>query len=411
MSQPIRVLELRSVRGTGGGPEKTILLGAARSDPNRFRVTVCYIRDLRDTVFGIDRWATDLGVDYIEVRERNSFDPSVWMQLRRIIRERRIQIVHAHDYKTDLLALMLAFSDAIVPLTTSHGWTGHSAMERRLYYPADKLLLRRFPKVIAVSGEIRSELVRWGCRPERVQVILNGIDHLKFRRDASRIAGARAALALRADEIAIGAVGRLEPQKRFDLLIEAFASLRETVPGVRLFIAGEGSSRPALEALITEHGLHDSCRLIGHTSDVAAFHHALDMFVQSSEYEGTPNVVLEAMAFETPIVSTDVGGTAELVRDGHDGLIVPPRNVGRLVEAMRQVLSDPGAAAARRSSARRRVETVLSFDARMSALERIYEQLVGGRGAGSRARAQAAAVTGHGRAVPRAAESRSRGEI
>ena len=377
MSEPIRVLELRSVRGTGGGPEKTILLGAARSDAQRFRVTVCYIRDLRDEVFGIDRRAADLGVDYIEVRERNSFDPRVWTELRRIIRERRIQIVHAHDYKTDLLALMLAWSDAVIPLTTVHGWTGHSAMERRLYYPVDKLLIGRFPKAIAVSGEIRSELARWGCARERVDVILNGIDHVKFRRDPSRVPAARAALALGDNEIAIGSVGRLEPQKRFDLLIEAFALLRAATPRVRLFIAGEGSSRAALETLIAERGLQDCCRLIGHTSDVAGFHHALDMFVQSSEYEGTPNVVLEAMAFETPVVSTDVGGTAELVRDGQDGLIVPPRSVEHLVEAMQQVLSDPSTAAARRTSARRRVETVLSFEARMSALERIYEQLVG----------------------------------
>jgi glycosyltransferase involved in cell wall biosynthesis len=378
VSGPIRVLELRSVRGTGGGPEKTILLGAARSDPNRFRVTVCYIRDLRDTVFGIDRWASDVGVDYVEVRERNSFDPRAWSQLRRIVRERRIQIVHAHDYKTDLLALMLAASDGIVPLTTVHGWTGHSAMERRVYYPADKLLIRRFPKAIAVSGDIRSELQRWGCRRERVDVILNGIDHVKFRRDPSRVTGARAALGLADGEIAIGSVGRLEPQKRFDLLIEAFGSIRASMPRVRLFIAGEGSTRPALEVLIAERGLQHSCRLIGHTSDVAAFHHALDMFVQSSEYEGTPNVVLEAMAFETPTVATDVGGTAELVRDGRDGLIVPPRSVPRLVEAMQRVVSDPASAADRRASARRRVETVLSFDARMSALERIYEGLVGG---------------------------------
>src|SRR6185369_5453685 len=75
---PIRVLELRSVRGTGGGPEKTILAGAARSDPARFAVTVCYIRDQRDGIFALDKTAADLGVDYVEVRERHSLDRAVW---------------------------------------------------------------------------------------------------------------------------------------------------------------------------------------------------------------------------------------------------------------------------------------------------------------------------------------------
>ncbi|MGC4081723.1 MAG: hypothetical protein QM736_06370 [Vicinamibacterales bacterium] len=97
MSRPIRVLELRSVRGTGGGPEKTILQGAARADRDRFAVTVCYLRDVRDDVFEIDAVAGNLPVDYIEVRERHSFDPGVWGQLRRIIRDRKIDIVHAHD--------------------------------------------------------------------------------------------------------------------------------------------------------------------------------------------------------------------------------------------------------------------------------------------------------------------------
>src|SRR5438552_6314370 len=101
MPDPIQVLELRSVFGTGGGPEKTILLGAARTDPRRFAVTVCYIRDDRDTVFNIDRTAAALGVDYVELRERHSFDRSLWPKLRALVRERRIQIVHAHDYKTN----------------------------------------------------------------------------------------------------------------------------------------------------------------------------------------------------------------------------------------------------------------------------------------------------------------------
>ena len=76
MTRPIRILELRSVRGTGGGPEKTILLGAARTDPARFAVTVCYIRDQRDRVFSIDAVAAGLPVDYVELHERQSFDPA-----------------------------------------------------------------------------------------------------------------------------------------------------------------------------------------------------------------------------------------------------------------------------------------------------------------------------------------------
>ena len=100
----IRVLELRSVRGTGGGPEKTILLGAALADRSRFAVTVCYLRDARDPLFRVDRRAETADLDYVEITEQYSFDARVWPKLRALVRDRRIDIVHAHEYKTDLLA-------------------------------------------------------------------------------------------------------------------------------------------------------------------------------------------------------------------------------------------------------------------------------------------------------------------
>src|SRR5688572_22815871 len=115
---PVNVLELRSVRGTGGGPEKTILLGAARTDRARFNVTVCYLRDARDPVFGIGERAAGLNVDYVEIREQHSFDTGIWRPLTQLVRDRQIQIVHAHEYKTDLLALLLARRHPVTPLAT-----------------------------------------------------------------------------------------------------------------------------------------------------------------------------------------------------------------------------------------------------------------------------------------------------
>lgn len=375
MSQPIRILELRSVRGTGGGPEKTILLGAAGSDPSRFLVTVCYLRVEGDPLFAIDERAASLGVDYVDVNERHSLDVRIWKQLRTIVRERHIHIVHAHDYKTDLLALLLARAEGVMPLTTVHGWTGHSSIERHVYYPADKLLIGRFPIAIAVSSEIRAELLRWRCRPERIRVVLNGIDHRAFRRERARVADSRRSLGLLPEQFAIGAVGRLEPQKRFDLLVEAFAEVSLVHPEARLLIAGEGSARGEIEAAIARHGVGDRCTLLGHCADIASFHHALDLFVQSSDYEGTPNVVLEAMAFESPVVVTSVGGTAELVRDGIDGLLVPPGSAARLGAAILEAMNNPAATAARKAAARARVETDLSFETRMRTVEAIYEEL------------------------------------
>jgi glycosyltransferase involved in cell wall biosynthesis len=372
---PVRVLELRSVRGTGGGPEKTILMGAAMADPRSVHVTVCYLRDRRDQVFGIDERARHAGVDYVEVTERHSFDPLVWPQLTRLIRDRKIDVLHAHEYKTNLLALLLSRACGVAALSTVHGWTGHSARERYCYYPTDKRVLARFPRLIAVSTDIARELVAHGAQPARVTTILNGIDHRHFKRDAARVAGARAALHMAPDHVVIGAVGRLEPQKRFDLLLEAFTDVHAHRPNTRLVIAGDGSLREALAAKRDALGLRDVCTLTGHVDDVIELHHAFDLFVQSSDYEGTPNSVLEAMAMETPIVATEAGGTAELVADREHGRIIPIGRVDRLIDGMQRALSDPDSTKRMADRARRRVEGELSFESRVRRVEQIYQEV------------------------------------
>ena len=375
MPSPTRILELRSVWGTGGGPEKTILLGAAQADPNRFLVTVCYIRDDRDTVYGIDTRASSLPVDYVEIREKHSFDPAVVGKLRALILERRIDIVHAHDYKTDALNWWLARRVPFIPMTTAHGWTGHSAKERYAYYPFDKWLIARHPKVLAVSSEIKQALIAAGARADRIEVVLNAIDPKAFGRDRSRDAQARAALGLPASGRVIGTVGRLEPQKNFPLLIEVFARVARDVPDTTLVIAGDGSARAALDEQVRAAGLGDRLRLLGHQHDSARVPHALDLFVQSSDYEGTPNAVLEAMAFENPIVATSAGGTAEIARDGLEAWIVPCGDGAALEASLRHALRDPAGAHARAAAARARVEGELSFPSRMARVERIYEEL------------------------------------
>lgn len=376
---PVAVLELRSVRGTGGGPEKTILAGAAATDRQRAAVTVCYLRDARDAVFHIDRRAAELSIDYTEVSERHSLDRAVWTALRDLVVRRGIQIVHSHDYKTDLLGWLLAKRTGIVALATAHGWTGHSRRERLVYYPADKRLLTRFPLVLAVSSQIRDELTARGAPPERVRVLLNGIDHTAFRREPALVADARRRFGVPDGIWVMGAVGRLEPQKRFDLLIDAFSLVRDTMPNLHLLIAGEGSQRPQLESLIRQRAPGGVCRLLGHVSDVGPLHHALDVFVQSADYEGTPNAVLEAMALETPVVATDAGGTAEICRPGIDGAIVPCGDAAALAQAVERTLIHEHERTGRVRMARRRVEEELSFERRVRTLEDIYASLMDAR--------------------------------
>jgi glycosyltransferase involved in cell wall biosynthesis len=375
----LHVLELRSVWGTGGGPEKTILHGAALANRDEVTVTVSYIRDQRDQIFALDQRAVDLGVDYYEISERHSFDAAVWRQLCEVVRARHIDIVHSHDYKTDFFAWLLSRRLGIVPISTVHGWSGYTLRERALYYPVGKRLLARFPRVIAVSSLIKEELVRCGTRPERVEVILNAIDSAVFRSDPAARESVRRELGFGGDHFVIGAVGRLEREKRFDILIDAFALVRQRHPTARLVFVGDGSLRADLSARASQLGVSDACLILGHRGDAPSLYQAFDVFVQSSETEGTPNAVLEAMATERPIVATDVGGTRELARPDVEALIVPKHDAPALANGIDRIKADPAAAEARTRAARARVESDLSFPARTRRLEKLYDELVSDR--------------------------------
>jgi glycosyltransferase involved in cell wall biosynthesis len=244
-----------------------------------------------------------------------------------------------------------------------------------VYYPVDKQLIRHFPFVIAVSDQIKNDLIRAGVPEERVTVVLNGIDPAVFQRGHGREAEYRRGLGIAPGEFVVASAGRLEPQKRFDLLMEACARVRQRHPQLRLLIAGDGSLRSELQE-IAGRLLPGACTLLGHCGDIRPLHHAANMFVQSSDYEGTPNTVLEAMALETPLVATAAGGTAQVAVHGIHALIVPPGDAVALSAAIERAMSDEAGTRSRVARARRRVEGALSFANRMMAVENLYEAAI-----------------------------------
>jgi glycosyltransferase involved in cell wall biosynthesis len=131
-----------------------------------------------------------------------------------------------------------------------------------------------------------------------------------------------------------------------------------------------------LDQLIARRGLHDCCHLLGHRSDAKRLYQAMDVYVQSSEYEGTPTVLVEAMAMGVPIVATDVGGTTELVEPDRHAIVVRPHSVPALTEAVRHVLENSEASRERVRNARSRAESELSMNYRMAKLASIYRSVL-----------------------------------
>ncbi|MGI5977403.1 MAG: glycosyltransferase family 4 protein [Candidatus Limivicinus sp.] len=141
----------------------------------------------------------------------------------------------------------------------------------------------------------------------------------------------------------IVAAGRLSKQKNFELLIRAFKKITPDCPDYKLIIYGEGGLRKELEALIKENGLEDLVSLPGNTTEIIEKIQDASLFVLSSDYEGMPNALMEAMALGLPCISTDCpcGGPRFLIENGINGLLVPVGDEDKLSEAIKKILNNP----------------------------------------------------------------------
>jgi glycosyltransferase involved in cell wall biosynthesis len=137
------------------------------------------------------------------------------------------------------------------------------------------------------------------------------------------------------------AVGRLHPQKGFDLLIAAFGQLAARYPNWNLYIVGEGNERQALEAQVAVLGLQGRILIPGRIGNLGDWYAAADLYVMSSRFEGFPNTLLEAMAYGLPVISFDCDtGPRDIIRSDADGLLIPPSNLPALVQALDQLMQD-----------------------------------------------------------------------
>jgi glycosyltransferase involved in cell wall biosynthesis len=206
-------------------------------------------------------------------------------------------------------------------------------------------------------------------------LIENGIDVEEFTRQQS-IHERKKELGLSDAEIVIVAVGRLSPEKGFDLLISAIDVLKQKGLKTQLLIAGSGDIQPQLQCLIEQLGLSDQVRLLGHVSDPRQLYEAADLVVLSSHREGLPNVLLEAMALEVPVVATRVNGVPRLVQDGVNGLLVSPGSVDELASAIGRLAGNLHDRQHLAIAGRETVVKKFSFAARMDKIRAIYDRVL-----------------------------------
>lgn len=371
----INVMHLRSVKGTGGGPEKTILLSGEKIDKERFDMIIVYLKGIRDKTFGVTEKAKGFNVNYFEIAEKGKFDLNTIKKLKRLIREYRIDILHTHDYKSDFYAWVLSKMCDIKLMATVHGWINNDPKER-FYNWLDKRVIRYYDKVIAVSEAMGRYLLDIGIPSQKQVTISNAIDVEDFKKNG--LFDIRQELNLNNRQIPIvGAIGRLSKEKDLKILFLAAQKVLSQNKKVKFLIVGDGPERNNLEGLANKLKIKDSIIFLGQREDIKRIYETIDLLVSISTTEGLPNTILEALSMEVPVMTTEVGGVGEIISNNVNGLLFQPGDVTGIAEGINRLLSDSVLASSFSREGRKLVCEKFSFDERMRKIEKVYSEIMG----------------------------------
>jgi glycosyltransferase involved in cell wall biosynthesis len=348
--RPIRVARVIA-RLNIGGPAQHVTLLTAGLDRARFATTL-----ITGVVGGREGDFTEAararGVEPVVIPElgraiRPSRDLVALYKLVRLFRRLRPEIVHTHTAKAGALG-RLAARMAGVPVTV-HTFHGHvlegyfSPPATRIFLAIERWLARGTDRLVTVSPRLRVQLLAMGIgRPDQVEVVPLGLDLGRFRLGCGASAPAlRASLGLAPGTPLLGSVGRLVPIKDHPTLFRAVAQLGAGGEGAHLVVVGDGEDRPALARLAQALGVSTRVHFLGWRADLETILSELDVVICSSRNEGTPVALIEAMAAGVAVLSTEVGGVADLVTHGETGWLVPPGDPSAMAEAIRHLLAEP----------------------------------------------------------------------
>jgi glycosyltransferase involved in cell wall biosynthesis len=296
--------------------------------------------------------ARSAGVELEILRERRAGDFRVIPQLRAIVARRRPDLIQSHNVKSHFLVRWTGLHRRFPWIAFAHGYTAED-LKMRLYNQVDRWSLGAARRVVAVCSAFGRDLAARGIAAERITVRHNMVRPF-VPPPASTVLDLRARLGIPDGARVIVSVGRLSPEKGHLDLVRAAARLGAGCP-FRLVLAGEGPERPRIEREIARLGLADRVVLAGHQQNIAPFYAMADVLALPSHSEGSPNVLLEALAAGLPVVAAAVGGVPEIATDEQNALLVRARCPEALGDALARLLEDTAlrerlAASARRAS-------------------------------------------------------------
>lgn len=353
-----------------GGAQTLLLEICKNSNRERFDVEVACMHG--NGVFAAEFEKAGIRIHSLSTAK---WPPGYLVGFPKLLRMLRPDVLHFHLFGSNLIARPIAAMLGHRALI-AHDHCNDAGRGNPVLLLADALANRFSSRVIAVSESVRGFLIsREGLDPDRVVTLANGVDAEAFKpaTDTQKSA-ARKALGLPEDAFVIGGVGRLVAQKNFALFLKVAARVLAKHPSVFFAIAGTGPQESELKEKAVGLGLRDSIRFLGHVTDRQGLYHAFDTLLLTSDFEGTPMTLLEAMSSGLPVVASAVDGIAEVCTDGKNALLTPSRDTEGFARALPRILCDIRLREALGKQARVTILERYEIRRLTSKIEKIYEE-------------------------------------
>lgn len=354
-----------------GGLENGVVNLLNNSDHDMFEHEICCVTKSGNAALRLKN-----RIPIYEMYKHEGNDWRLIPKLAKLMKNRKPDIVHTRNWGTvdGIVAAKLAGIRAVVH--GEHGWNmddprGQNIKRRMLR----KLLSGTVDHFLAVSENIKNWMIdSVGIKSRKISKILNGVDTNKFCADNKGVD--RNKLGFANNAVIIGTVGRLDPIKDQQLLLNAFAKLNHEQENLCLIFIGDGPERKRLESIKRTFPCRDHIFFLGERHDIHEVLPMFDIFVLPSKNEGISNTILEAMATGLPVIATDVGGNPELVQHAHTGLLIPPIDCDALVDAMNFYIEQaPHMRKIHGQNARDRAVRDFSLDSMVKQYETLYKTL------------------------------------
>jgi glycosyltransferase involved in cell wall biosynthesis len=292
-----------------------------------------------------------------------------------IVRRERIDVLHCHNAYADAVGLLAGRIERVKTVTTVYLWSKVGA-KRRVLQRIDQALLPHFDQVTAHCEAALHGTAERGIPADRIRLLTCGFaDRVASLSAHARNAG-RTALGVHPLETVLIKVARFWPEKRHDVVLRAFSQLLHRRPTLRLWLPGVGPEEPRIRALTSELGLDRHVAFLGFRADLPELLAMADIQVHTADEEGVPLAILSGMAAGLPIVSTRVGGIAEVIRHERSGVFVPPGDPATFARVVGDLVADPLRRRVLGLHAQRFIRDEYSLEAATARVEALYREVV-----------------------------------